>query len=117
MNKKGLFGLLIVIIAVLLVIIVGLVYFYTPWFNNKIPTELKECESEQDCIDIGKCSAGLECTCSYNKCYTGYVAECAGEGEMCGGFVGVVCCDGEELICDYGDDYEMPDAAGVCELR
>lgn len=33
------------------------------------------CTTEQDCIDSGKCSAGLECTCSDNKCYTGLIAE------------------------------------------
>ncbi len=32
-----------------------------------------ECNSEQDCIDIGKCDEGLECTCTENKCYSGYV--------------------------------------------
>jgi len=32
-----------------------------------------ECEIEADCIDSGKCIEGLECTCSENKCYQGFV--------------------------------------------
>lgn len=39
--------------------------------------EAIQCSTEQDCIDSGECSAGLECTCSENKCYTGLVCgEC-----------------------------------------
>ena len=31
-----------------------------------------ECTTTQNCIDIGKCSQGVECSCYKNKCYAGY---------------------------------------------
>lgn len=34
-----------------------------------------ECTNENDCIASGKCSSGLECTCSKGKCYAGYIAQ------------------------------------------
>ncbi len=35
----------------------------------------EECTTEQDCINSGKCNAGMECSCSKNKCYTGLVED------------------------------------------
>ena len=32
------------------------------------------CNTEQDCINSGKCSPQLECTCYRDKCYQGYVS-------------------------------------------
>src|SRR3989344_214468 len=32
-----------------------------------------ECSSEKDCVDIGKCKEGIECTCYKNKCKEGYI--------------------------------------------
>ena len=43
--------------------------------NNGNNNQNNECTTEQDCINIGKCSVGLECTCSNNKCYPGLVRE------------------------------------------
>ncbi len=33
-----------------------------------------ECKTEQDCIDSGKCSQNIECSCINNRCNTGFVA-------------------------------------------
>ncbi|MBI2628509.1 hypothetical protein HYW74_00305 [Candidatus Pacearchaeota archaeon] len=38
---------------------------------------------------------------------------CADKGKMCGGIAGIKCCD--NLMCDYGDNYAMPDASGICK--
>jgi len=43
--------------------------------NCPVDCKNNECTTEQDCINIGKCNAGLECTCSNNKCFAGYVVE------------------------------------------
>tara|TARA_Y100000310_G_scaffold213690_1_gene214640 strand:- start:572 stop:844 length:273 start_codon:yes stop_codon:yes gene_type:complete len=32
-----------------------------------------ECETEQDCIGLGECAEGLECTCFEGECYTGFI--------------------------------------------
>lgn len=49
--------------------------------SGSTPT-IKECTTEQDCINLGKCTSGMECTCLNNKCYAGAVA-CTQEAKIC----------------------------------
>jgi hypothetical protein len=45
-----------------------------PSNDNKVENQTRECVTEQDCLNSGRCSPGLECTCSKYKCYKGLVA-------------------------------------------
>ena len=49
--------------------------------NNSQRQNNTECDSEQDCVSIGKRNEGLECTCRANKCYAGLVAECDSDSD------------------------------------
>ena len=65
----------LVVGLILIFLLVNSIIFVIAIQNNSEENN-SQCNSEQDCINIGKCDVGLECTCRANKCYPGYVAEC-----------------------------------------
>src|SRR3989344_8181467 len=73
--------------------------------NDSGNNETNECTTEQDCIDSGKCSTQLECTCSNNKCYQGYVAQndtCSKDDDCNSGYE----CEGNVCVLDAEDEEE-----------
>ena len=80
--------------------------------KEEIPEE-RECATEQDCIDSGKCSVGLECTCYQNRCYAGLVAEeeCATDLDCgTGGCSGQICGTKDKVkdivtTCEWKEEY------------